>query len=88
MGYNNLGNALLQKGQVDAAVAQYKKAAEIDPNYVNAHYNLGNALFHNWQLDEAITQFQEFLRLKPGSSTAHDNLAKAQALVRQREGHK
>ena len=43
--HNNLGNALLQKGQVDEAMAQYQKALEINPNYAEAHNNLGDALF-------------------------------------------
>jgi protein O-mannosyl-transferase len=86
--HNNLGAALFQKGQLDEAVVQYQKALEIDPNFVEAHSNLGAALFQKGQRDEGIAQFQEALRLKPDFSPAQDNLAKAQALVRQREGHK
>jgi tetratricopeptide (TPR) repeat protein len=80
--HNNLGNALLQKGQLDDAVAQYQTALAIDSNYAEAHYNLGNALVQKKQLDSAITQFQEALRLKPGFSPAQDYLDKVQALVR------
>jgi tetratricopeptide (TPR) repeat protein len=86
--HGNLGVALFQKGQVDDAVAQYQKALEINPNSFEVHYNLGYALFQKGELDLAITQFQEVLRLKPDFSPAQDNLARAQALVRQREGHK
>jgi hypothetical protein len=123
LGHYNLGNALLQNGQVDEAVAhyqkavelnpnffeghtdlldvalgqrrqlddavaQYRKAVELNPNLFEAHNNLGVALGQKGQLDEAITQFQEVLRLKPDYSPAKDNLDKAQALVRQRDGHK
>ena len=83
----NLGNALLQKGQLDQAVAQYQKAVGINPNYAEARNSLGVALAQKGQLDEAITQFQEVLQLKPDFSPAQDNLAKAQALVRQSDGH-
>ena len=38
---NNLGNALDDRGRFDEAVAQYRKALEINPGYVKAHYNLG-----------------------------------------------
>ena len=39
--HSNLGQALLQKGQMDEAVAQFKKALEIDPNSLVTQYNLG-----------------------------------------------
>ena len=42
--HNNLGNALLQKGKVDEAIAHFQKALQIKPDYAEAHYNLGNAL--------------------------------------------
>jgi protein O-mannosyl-transferase len=84
----NLGNALFQKGQLDEAVAQFQRALEIDPNSFATHYNLGGALFQKGRLDDAITQFQEVLRLKPDFRPAQANLAKAQALVREREGNK
>jgi tetratricopeptide (TPR) repeat protein len=45
MDYNNLGNALLQKGQVDEALEQFLKSLAINPNYAEAHSNLGAVLF-------------------------------------------
>jgi len=42
----NLGNALLQKGQLDEAIAHYYTALEIKPIYAEVHSNLGNALLH------------------------------------------
>ena len=32
------------KGQLDEAIACFKKAIELDPKYADAHSNLGNAL--------------------------------------------
>ena len=83
---NNLGNALLQKGRLDEATERYQKALKINPNYAEAHSNLGLAFAQKGRLDEAIDEFQEALRLKPDLSPAQSNLAKAQAMVRQREG--
>jgi tetratricopeptide (TPR) repeat protein len=85
---SNLGVVLFQKGQLDEAVAQFQKAVEINPNSFKIRYNLGNVLFEKGQLDEATRQFQEVLKLKPDFGPAQNNLAKAQALAREREGHK
>ena len=42
--HNNLGIALAGRGQVDEAIAHYRKALEIKPDYAEAHNNLGIAL--------------------------------------------
>jgi tetratricopeptide (TPR) repeat protein len=76
-GYNNLGKALLQKGQVDEAMAQFQKALEINPNYDQAQNNLGNAFFKKGQADEAITQYQKALETDPNYVDAHYNLGNA-----------
>ena len=77
VGYNNLGNALFQKGQVDEAMAQYQKALEINPNYAEAHNNLGDALFQKGQVDEAMAQYQKALEINPNYARAHYNLGLA-----------
>lgn len=86
--YTDLGTALFQKGKLDDAIVQYKKALVIKPNYEEARSNLGAVLIQEGQLDEAIRQFQETLRLKPDFGPAQYNLAKAESLVRQRDGNK
>jgi tetratricopeptide (TPR) repeat protein len=75
--YNNLGDELVQAGQLDEAIAHFQKALEIDPEYAKAHYNLGNALLQNGQVDTAIVQFQKALELQPGNELAHNNLGSA-----------
>ncbi len=42
MAHYNLGYALQLKGQLDEAIACYKKAIELDPKYAEAHCNLGH----------------------------------------------
>ena len=39
-----LGNALYLKGQYDPAIAEYKEAIRLKPDYALAHNNLGMAL--------------------------------------------
>jgi tetratricopeptide (TPR) repeat protein len=41
----NIGVALNEMGKADEAIAEYKKAIEIDPDYASAHYNLGLAYY-------------------------------------------
>ena len=77
IGHNNLGNALLNKGSVDEAIAHLQKALQIKPDFAEAHYNLGNALFNKGSVDEAIAHFQMALQIKPDYAEAHKNLGDA-----------
>ncbi|MCE0497589.1 MAG: tetratricopeptide repeat protein [Methylacidiphilales bacterium] len=77
MAHNNLGNGLLDKGQVDEAMDQYQKALEINPNYAEAHYNLGNALLQKGQMDEAIGEYQKALVIDPNDAEVHYNFGNA-----------
>jgi tetratricopeptide (TPR) repeat protein len=74
MAHNNLGLALLQKGQVDEASAQFLRALEIDPNNAEAHYNLGTFFAQKGRLDEAIVQYQKALGINPNYADALNNL--------------
>jgi tetratricopeptide (TPR) repeat protein len=77
VGHNNLGAALMQKGQMDEAAAQFQKALEINPNYAQALYNLGNALMRKGQVDEAMIQYQKALKINPNFAEIHYNLGLA-----------
>jgi len=77
MAHNNLGEALLRKGQLDDAVAQYQKALGIYPNQAKANNNLGVALFQKGQLDDAVAQFQKATEINPDYPEAHNNLGSA-----------
>ncbi len=74
LAHNNLGIALVEKGQIDEAIRQYRIAIRLNPNFAYAHSNLGNTLFWQGQTDEAIRQFQEAIRLNPGYAATHNNL--------------
>ena len=62
------------RGQVDEAIAHYRKALEIKPDYAEAHYNLGIALAGRGQVDEAIAHYRKALEIKPDYAEAHINL--------------
>jgi tetratricopeptide (TPR) repeat protein len=77
MARNNLGNALLQKGQVDEAMGQFQKLLEINPNYAEAYNNLGNAFYQKGRINEAMIQYQKALEINPNLIMAHSNLGSA-----------
>jgi tetratricopeptide (TPR) repeat protein len=72
--HNNLGNTLADRGQVDAAIAHYRKALEIKPDDAVAYYNLGTVLKGRGQVDAAIAHYQKALEIKPDYAEAHNNL--------------
>jgi tetratricopeptide (TPR) repeat protein len=65
---------LQSKGQLDEAVACFKRAIAIDPKYATAHYNLGNAMMAKGQLDEAIACYKRANACDPKLAQAHSNL--------------
>ena len=77
--HNNLGNVLAGRGQPDAAIAEYRLALEIKPNYFEAHNNLGTAMADLGRVDEAIAEYRQALNINPNYVDAHFNLGMALA---------
>jgi protein O-mannosyl-transferase len=73
--HNNLGEALVEKGSLDDAIAQFRIALQIKPDYATAHYNFGNALVQKRDMNGAILEYQSALQSKPDYVEAHNNLA-------------
>ena len=69
--------ALNAKNQLDEAIAEFRKAIELDPKLANAHTNLGTTLHAKNQLDEAIAEYKKAIELDPKFAMAHNNLATA-----------
>jgi protein O-GlcNAc transferase len=69
-----LGLALAQQNRTDEAVAQFRAALQLKPDFVEAHHNLGSALIQQGQLDEGIEQFNEAIRINPNSAETHFSL--------------
>jgi tetratricopeptide (TPR) repeat protein len=77
MAYNNLGIALVERGEVDEAISQYERSLQLHSDYAQAHYNLGIALLQKRKVGQAIAQCQEALRLQPNDRDAHVALGNA-----------
>ncbi|MBA7497165.1 Photosystem I assembly protein Ycf3 [subsurface metagenome] len=65
------------KGMYDEAIAEYKRAIEINPNYAEAHGNLGVAYAAKGMYDEAIAEYKRAIGINPNYAEAHNNLAVA-----------
>lgn len=74
---NNLGNALLDAGIIDEAIAHFEAARQIRPEDPKTAFNLGNALIQKGDLTEGIANLSQALELKPDYAEAHINLGSA-----------
>jgi tetratricopeptide (TPR) repeat protein len=72
-----LGIALKGQGKLDEAVACYRRALELKPDFAEAHNNLGAGLQEQAKLEEAVACYRRALELKPDYAEAHDNLGAA-----------
>ncbi len=74
---NNLGSALLDRGQVPLAAVHFENAARLIPELASAHYNLGVVLQLQNRADAAAEQYHLALALSFDPlelAQAHNNL--------------
>ncbi|CAG4899286.1 tetratricopeptide repeat protein [Paraburkholderia gardini] len=75
--FNNLGNVQREKGRLEDAIASYRQAMTLKPDYPEAHNNLGNALREAKQLEASIQSCAQAIALRPGYAEAYNNLGNA-----------
>ena len=75
--YNNMGNALKDKGDLEAAIESYKQALKIKPDYAQAYNNMGIALKGKGDLEAAIESYKQALKIKPDYAQAYNNMGSA-----------
>ena len=63
--HNNLGLFYHEKDMLEKAMSEYKQAANIDPDYINAFNNLGVIYDEMDNFEEAITAFNKALIIDP-----------------------
>ncbi len=81
-GHFNHAFELRRRGDIDGAVAEYRKAIELDPEMALAYSNLGALLQSRGELVEAESLYQTTIGLRPNYALAWNNLA----IVRYRRG--
>lgn len=74
--------------KLDDAIALYRKALEIDPNYQDVLHGLGMALFNRGQYDEAVATAKKLIAIDNEDVLAHTSLSmfyQAQGLIEEAE---
>ncbi len=72
----NLGVDFYKVGKYELAMSSFRKAIELDPNYIDAYYNLGSILEFLKQDDAALTVFKQIIVRKPDDYEALYKAAK------------
>jgi len=72
--HNNLGSALLIRGELKMAESHFRQAIRIKPGYINARYNLALSLDQQGLHKEAIEELRRLLLICPDNPQAHNYL--------------
>ena len=73
----NLGLAYQTMGDREQAIASYRRASELKPDYADALTNLGNLLLNAGATREAEDCYRAVARLEGANPVAHNNLGAA-----------
>jgi tetratricopeptide (TPR) repeat protein len=65
---------LEQKGRIDDAIAEYRKAIHETPHHADSHYNLGRLLAAKGDHQGARAEFLQAVQLRPDDPDYHNNL--------------
>ena len=70
--YNNLAEADAKSNKVDDAVANYNKAAQLDPTRAGQYnFNVGAVLTNAGKVDDAIVAFDKVIAVDPTKADAY-----------------
>ncbi len=73
--HNSRGIELADRGWLDEAIREFKRAIDLDPDSAHAHDNLATVYAEKKLYREALAEYLTALKLEPDSATAHYNLA-------------
>jgi tetratricopeptide (TPR) repeat protein len=72
--HTNLGVVFDHEGKRDEAMAQYRKALELDSDYPEAHNGIGLLLDAEGKTEEAKDHYRQAIASRPSFAEAHNNL--------------
>ncbi len=72
--YYNIAVSLEKLGRTDAAMANYVRSLEIDPNQAMVHNNVGILLYRKGLVSDAKIHFEKAVAINPDLSEPHYNL--------------
>lgn len=77
----NHGIDCYKLGQYDEAIASFRTAIRLYPDYIDAYYNLGSLLDYLKQTDEALSVFEQIVSRNPKEYEAIYNAARLSAIL-------
>ncbi|MFH1573352.1 MAG: tetratricopeptide repeat protein, partial [Acidobacteriota bacterium] len=75
--HNNLAQSYLERGEYEKALAEYRRAIELEPKSARLWSNLGMAYLRMESYEEAVEPLKHALELKPDFEAALSNLGVA-----------
>lgn len=66
--YSNLGNVFKERGQLAEALAHYRHAVRLKPDFIDGYINLAAALVAAGDLEQAVQAYVTALQYNPVSS--------------------
>jgi hypothetical protein len=82
--WSNLGAIEERAGRLDAAIADYRQAIEIEPSSEAAHYNLAVAYWKRSEWENVVEELKHVLTMNPRNEAARTFLAQAEARLNEK----
>ena len=67
----NLGRLLAARGNLEEAIAEYRAAAELQPELAEARSDLGNLFGAQGKWQAAVDAYREAIEIKPDEAPFH-----------------